>query len=210
MFFPLNTAGGVKGSGDLLVSAPGGSMSVNVATGEVIVPNSTSNGGMYYGLATSTTNVTIPAADPSNPRIDTICATVDDKYEGASLDDWKLQDITGTPTAGATLSNLNGKGTIPNTGGASSILLGYVLVPAGAANIVSGDLLDARSSAQGFRQGIPLVAPAVGVPVMSCNFQSSSDAPSYLSSTVAQMVSILGFDGSAAGIVTLVVLVASP
>lgn len=143
VFFPLNTAGGVKGSGDLLVSAPASGLSVNVAIGEVIIPGSNSDQGLYYGANTSTTNLTISASDPTNPRIDTICATVDDTQYSATVDDWKLQVVAGTPTAGATLSNLDGVAALP----LNSILIAYVLVPAGATSIISANIADERAFA---------------------------------------------------------------
>lgn len=145
VFFGLGTAGGVKNAGDLAVTQNGTpNMSVNVATGEIIIPGAGAAQGLYYGFASSITNLVIGTADPTNPRIDTVCATVDDTAYAAGADDWKLQVIPGTPTAGATLANLNGKGTIPNTGGVSSILIAYVLVPNGTGSIVTADISDQR------------------------------------------------------------------
>ncbi len=141
VFFPLSAAGGVKGPGDLLVTANGTpNMSVNVATGEIIIPGSNADQGSYYGLASTITNLVISASNPTNPRIDTIAATVQDiDYSGAS-DEWVLQVVTGTPTAGATLSNLDGVATLPS----NSLLVAYVLVPAAASSITSGDIADER------------------------------------------------------------------
>lgn len=143
VFFALNTNGGVKGTNDLLVSAPSSGMSVNVDTGEVIIPGSNTLQGVYYGCATSVTNLIIAASNSTNPRIDTICATVYDESYGAVADSWTVQVITGTPTAGATLQNLDGAAAIP----VNSLLIAYVLVPANSTSIVSSDLLDERISA---------------------------------------------------------------
>lgn len=140
VFFPLNTAGGCKGSADLEVTAPSSGMSVNVGTGEVIVPGSNTGQGLYYGWVSSQTNLTISASDPTNPRIDTVCATIYDKFYGASADSWVVQVVAGTPTAGATLSNLDGAASLPS----NSLLIAYVLVPAGATSIVSADIQDER------------------------------------------------------------------
>lgn len=135
--------GGVLQSGDLLVAQNGTpNMSVNVAGGSAWIPQTqAANGGMYFALNDATVNLAISAANATNPRIDTIVATVNDAaYSGAS-NNWVLQVLTGTPTAGATLSNLNGKAAL----GASSIVLAYVLVPANATTIVTADLLDERN-----------------------------------------------------------------
>jgi hypothetical protein len=51
--------------------------------------------------------------------------------------------LTGTPTTGATLSNLSGAPSPPT----SSLALGYVLVPTSAVNIVSADILNVASVA---------------------------------------------------------------
>lgn len=145
VFFGLAAAGGVKGSGDLQVSAPASGMSVNVATGEVIIPGSSSSSqGLYYGRATSTTNLAVSAANPTNPRIDLVCATVNDAAYSGSVNSWTPQVVTGTPTAGATLTNLLGAPALPT----SSLVLAYVLVPANATSIVAGDLSDQRVRAQ--------------------------------------------------------------
>lgn len=133
--------GGIIGVTDLTLTAPASGMSVNVGVGEAIVGGSEggSQGG-YYFYASSTTNLAIATANGTNPRIDTVVATVADAGytipTGGTSGQVTLQVVTGTPTAGATLSNLLGKGSMP----ASSLLLGYVLVPASATNIVSGDI----------------------------------------------------------------------
>ncbi len=141
-------AGGVIGLGDLLVTQNGTpNMSVNVATGEVWIPGTLATGnddapqGQYFGFNDATVNLAIAAANVTNPRIDKVCATVEDAAYAGSNNDWKLQVITGTPTAGATLSNLNGAGATP----ANSLVICYVLVPASTTTIVTADLLDNRA-----------------------------------------------------------------
>lgn len=134
-------SGGLVGPTDCQLTAPGSGMSVNVSTGEMIIGGTEGavQGG-YYGRVSSTTNLTISAASPSNPRIDTVCGTVSDsgytEPAGGSGDKVALQVVTGTPTSGATLTNLNGAATLP----ASSLLLGYVLVPTSATNIITADI----------------------------------------------------------------------
>lgn len=141
-------AGGIFSPADCQLSAPASGLSVNVGAGEAIIPG-TEGGtqGGYYGRVASQTNLAISAANPTNPRIDTVCATVSDsgytEPSGGSGDQWALQVVTGTPTSGATLANLLGAAALPG----SSLLLGYVLVPANATNIVAGDIANAASVA---------------------------------------------------------------
>lgn len=140
--------GGILSASDMQLSAPGSGLSVNISTGEAIV-GGTEGGtqGGYYARNASTTNLTISTANPTNPRIDTVCVTIADagytEPTGVSGNAAVLQVVTGTPTAGATLSNLNGKAALPG----SSLLLGYVLVPAAASNIVSGDISNRATNA---------------------------------------------------------------
>jgi hypothetical protein len=134
-------AGGTLSASDLILSAPGSGLSVNVSTGEAIVGGS--EGGVqggYYARNASVTNLTISTANPTNPRIDTIALTIADsgytEPTGVSGNAAVLQVITGTATSGANLTNLSGKAALS----ASSLLLGYVLVPATATNIITADI----------------------------------------------------------------------
>ena len=138
---PGIVAGGLLSTADLQLSAPVSGMSVNVSAGECIIGGSEGGAqGGYYARGTSQTNLAIAASNPSNPRIDTVCATsADAQYTiptGGTSGQWTLQVVTGTPTSGATLGNLNGAATLP----LSSLLLGYVLVPANATNIITADI----------------------------------------------------------------------
>lgn len=139
-----SVAGGVVNlaASDCIMSAPVSGLSVNNATGEAIVPgSSTTTQSGYYFRISSTTSTSIAAADPSNPRIDGVYLVVQDAAYTGSNNQGLISVVTGTPTAGATLSNLNGKGAAPT----SSLLIGYVLVPAGATNIITADLGDHRA-----------------------------------------------------------------
>lgn len=147
-------AGGLLSTTDMQLSAPGSGMSVNVSTGEAIVPGTEggSQGG-YYVRNVSQTNLVISTANATNPRIDTVCCTIADsgytEPSGVSGDAAVLKVVTGTPTSGATLTNLSGKATLP----ASSLLLGYALVPAGATNIITADLAN-KSAVVGLQAGV--------------------------------------------------------
>lgn len=133
--------GGLIGASDFQIMPPGSGMTVNVSTGEAIVPgNEGGSQGGYYVRGSSTTNLAISTANPTNPRIDTVCLTCGDAQytlpPGGTSDTLTLQVVTGTATSGATLTNLSGVASLPG----SSLLLGYVLVPASATNIVTADI----------------------------------------------------------------------
>lgn len=140
----ISPAGGIVSPGDLTVTQNGTpNMSVNVGTGEVWVPGtSTSSQGLYYAMNKATINVAISASNPTSPRIDTIIAQVQDAEYAGSTSSLGAAVVTGTPTAGATLANLNGRGTVP----ASSYVLAYVLVPANATSITNTDIDNVAST----------------------------------------------------------------
>lgn len=133
--------GGVLSSTDCAVTAASSGLSVNVSVGEMLIPGSeSSNQGAYYCLAPTVTNVPLAAANPTNPRVDLICAIASDgQYgnpAGGTAGQVVLAAITGTPTAGATLANLSGAPSLP----LSSLLLGYVLVGAGVTSLTGTDV----------------------------------------------------------------------
>jgi hypothetical protein len=100
--------------------------------------------------------LTVATSDPANPRIDKVCAWVQDNGDATS--DAYVQVFTGTPTSGATLSNHNGAPANP----ANAILLAYVLVPANATSIVSGDIGDARGYTVSQGGILPVAAASAG------------------------------------------------
>jgi hypothetical protein len=129
-----NTSGTI-GDTSLKVAAQGTpNMTVAVAAGWGAIVSSTSNAGVYQIYNDASTNLTIATADPSNPRIDRIVATVNDAYYSGLLNNVTFTVITGTaaasPTAPATPSN--------------SISLATVAVAAGATSIASGNITDTR------------------------------------------------------------------
>ena len=128
--------GGLVASTDMQVTA-GSGMQVLVATGEAWIPGtSVSTQGGYLGRVTSSTALAISAASESNPRIETIIAQIQDKAVAGGTDSFSVSVVVGTATSGATLVNKLGAGSVP----ASSLVLAYVLVPAKAVSIVSGDI----------------------------------------------------------------------
>lgn len=137
---------GIVGTSDMAVSQHStGNMSVDVAGGAAFILGSqATQQGTYHAYSDSTvTNLTISAADPTNPRIDRVVAEVLDAFYSGGSNQWQHAVVTGTPTPGATLSNLNGVGAAP----ANSITLAYVLVPANASSILTADIGDARAKA---------------------------------------------------------------
>lgn len=140
-------AGGLLSASDCQLSAPASGLSVNLSTGEMLIPgNEGGSQGGNYARVTSQTNLPIATANATNPRIDLVCATVNDaQYTapagGVTSGQWAPHVMTGTPTSGATLANLSGVAALPG----SSLLLGYVLVPANATNIITADILNVAS-----------------------------------------------------------------
>lgn len=137
-------AGGLASASDCQISAAVSGLTVNVSVGEMLIGgNEGGTQGGTYARISSTTNLTIAAASGSKPRIDLVCGTVNDgQYTapsgGVTSGQWAPIVVTGTPTTGATLSNLNGAPALPG----SSLLLGYVLVPTSATSLTSGDILN--------------------------------------------------------------------
>lgn len=113
--------------GSLLVTTGGSGLNVSVAQGGAWVEGDDDDRGMYSVYNDAAVTVTVGAADPTNPRIDQIIARVYDSTYGEGADEWVLEVLAGTATAGATLTNLNGAASIS---GLNAITLAYVLVPA--------------------------------------------------------------------------------
>jgi len=157
--------GGVfPGMGAMGVTAPGG-MFAGVNAGYCCVPNTTSSlqGGYIFGLMTSTT-FQVTAADPVNPRIDIICATVNDLGTSASTS--LVQIITGT--AASTPS--------PPTPPANSIILAQLAVGAAVTSITAANITDERAYvvAPGGILPIRNAAAAPAVPASQFMFDMSS------------------------------------
>jgi hypothetical protein len=127
---------GIVSSSSLLVHAnsPLG-MSVLVDSGWcVIIGNYQANMGVYTVYNDATVTLTIETADPTNPRIDRVVATVQDSYYTGSADDVIFQVLTGTPASSPVAP------AIPT----NSISLATVTVGAGVGQITSGNITDTR------------------------------------------------------------------
>jgi hypothetical protein len=128
---------GIIGSSSLAVTAnsPVG-MSVRVASGwAAIVGTTTSNMGVYTIYNDAIEALTITTADPTNPRIDLICATVRDAYYSGANNDVIFQVIAGTPAGSPSAPALP----------ANSISLATVAVGAAVTQINSGNITDTRT-----------------------------------------------------------------
>lgn len=180
----LGQSGGIVQPSDLAVTQNGTpNMSVNVGPGRIWVPSTytaTVNpgggayypGGLYYAENDASVNLPISASNPTNPRIDQIIAQVQDAAYTGSTNSAQLAVLTGTATAGASLTNLVGLASVP----ASSLVLAYVLVPANATSIVTGDISNAASVAKGANA---LSFPSVATPTRAANtaYQPSTTRP---------------------------------
>jgi hypothetical protein len=127
---------GIIGSSSLAVTAnsPAG-MSVRVALGwAAIVGTTTTNMGVYTIFNDAQDTLTITTADPTNPRIDLVCATVRDAFYSGANNDVIFQVIAGTPAGSPVAPSLP----------ANSISLATVAVGAAVTQINSGNITDTR------------------------------------------------------------------
>lgn len=129
----------------------GANMSVdiaaNVSPGCIVQGDTVTPQGRYVVAPHSAViNEVIAAADPTNPRIDSVVLEVKDTtYDASGLNQAQTRVITGTPTAAATTENPLGVAALPNT----AILLAYVLVGAGVSSITTANCKDMRPKRRG-------------------------------------------------------------
>jgi hypothetical protein len=115
-------------------NSPAG-MSIRVASGWAAVVGTTQpNMGAYVAYNDATVTLTITTANPTNPRIDLICATINDSYYSGVTDNVAFQVLAGTPAGSPVAPSLP----------ANSIALAQVTVAAGATAIGSGSIADSR------------------------------------------------------------------
>lgn len=142
----VTTAGGghgVVGATDLAVSQNGTpNMSVNVAAGRAIVRSGGTSSllaASYAFLNDATVNVSIAAADPTNPRRDLVIAQVRDTNYGEAANDARITVVTGTPAASPSDPALT---SYPNC-----VVLARVAVAAAATTILTANITDLRTRA---------------------------------------------------------------
>lgn len=127
---------GIINSASLLVhqNTPAG-LSVVVDSGwAAIVGTTQANMGTYVTYNDASAVLSLNTADPTNPRVDLVCATVNDAYYTGSLNNVVLQVVAGTP-AGSPVAP-----ALP----ANSITLATVAVGAGATAITNANITDTR------------------------------------------------------------------
>lgn len=140
---------GVVGGGSYTPTFVSG-MTVRVAAGTAyILGQNVPDQGMYRQYVTTTNDLVVTASNPSNPRIDTLILRVmDNAHDSSTFNECRVELVPGTATAGATLANLTGAANLATLGEASKsvLLIGYVLVPAGAVALTSTavNIRDAR------------------------------------------------------------------
>lgn len=110
-------------------------MSVKVASGwAAIVGTTQANMGTYVAYNDASVTLTITTANPTNPRIDLICATINDSYYSGATNNVVFQVIAGTPAASPVAPSLP----------ANSISLATVRVNAAVTQILTANITDTR------------------------------------------------------------------
>lgn len=127
---------GIFTSGSLAVTQSGTpAMSVQVADGwGAIVGNYTTNMGVYQFYNDAATTLTVTTADPTNPRIDKVVATISDSFYTGVTNTVAFQVLAGTPA---------GSPVAPATP-VMSLALATISVPAGATSILNANITDLR------------------------------------------------------------------
>ena len=116
-------------------NSPAG-MSVLVSSGwAAIVGTTQANMGTYVGYNDASVVLSLTTANPTNPRIDRVCLTVNDAYYTGALNNAVLQVVAGTP-AGSPVAP-----ALP----ANSISLATVAVGAGVTSITNANITDTRT-----------------------------------------------------------------
>lgn len=135
----LLSTSGIIAATDMAVTAPGGTMTVSVAAGDVLLKGSRSRQGVYHLINDAPVSKTIAASDPTNPRYDRIVAEVRDAAYSGAINDWRLSVVQGVAAA------VPAEPAIP----ADSIELARVTVGAGVTTISGANILDRRALAVG-------------------------------------------------------------
>lgn len=116
----------------------------NASGGALIRPQSRPDELYDVPMHSDTINLDVPAAHATNPTVHRVILIVEDnEIDASGQSRARVYLASGTPTAGATLNNANGAPTLPN----NALHLGYVLVPANATTVVSGNISSYRQLA---------------------------------------------------------------
>lgn len=140
----VHPAHGVTGPTNLKVTqASTPAMKVQVAAGLALITGTLSaEQGPYSFYNDAAVELTIAAADGSNPRRDLIVAQVRDDDYGGSSNDARLVVVQGTPAASPVDPSLSGT--------ANGLVLARVTVPAGATSITNANITDLRIGVGGW------------------------------------------------------------
>ncbi len=136
---------GIIAAGHLAVTQNGTpNMSVNVAAGLAVIDgdNTPSTQGSYLVKNDATKNLTVTAADPTNPRKDIVIAEVRDSFYAGADDDWRLRVVAGTPAGSPS------EPALPD----NAIKLAVIAVAAAATSITNAVITDSRTLAEAFSQ----------------------------------------------------------
>jgi hypothetical protein len=129
----------LNGFGDLAVTATGTGLQTAIARGGCYIKGDDgTDQGLYHGYNDATVNITLDAADGTNPRIDLIVARVKDTEYGISGDVVVVEKVTGTPAASPV------EPTLPPT----ALKLASILVTNGLVTLTAGNITDKRYSAR--------------------------------------------------------------
>ncbi|MFN3004976.1 hypothetical protein [Mycolicibacterium wolinskyi] len=129
----------------------GANMSVDIAVGDGLLARPSGDYG-FWGWTTATENVAVTAANPTNPRIDTVVAWVDTSVtttgSANSPNALKFQIMAGTP-GGSPVAMPDV--TIQSTLGAAVawIKLATINVAAGSTSVVNANISDVRTGITG-------------------------------------------------------------
>ena len=86
--------------------------------------------GVYHGFNDADLTVTIAAASPTLPRIDIICASIQDSFYSGGSNQFNLGAITGTPASSP----------VPPTAPANSITIANIAVAANATSVTNANI----------------------------------------------------------------------
>jgi hypothetical protein len=174
---------GVVGASDLMVvqRGAGANQSVDVGTGFAWVQLDTgTRNGMGHVTNDAVANVTVTAANGTNPRIDQIILRWNDtSIPTGSGNVPTLEVLTGTATSGATLANRTGAAALPN----DCLRLADLLIPALSTTISNTQIRDRRPWARG---AFARVVRTAG------NLTTTSASMVQLSSTLQQRIECSG------------------
>lgn len=136
---------GIIGTADMAATQNGTpNMTVNVAVGDIVIPYSSYQ---FNGWIDAVKNVTVNAADPSNPRIDRVVAYVDLSVVSSTNSNnpgaLKFKAVPGTP-AGSPVRPIDATVQTSVGSGNPFIDVADLAVSAADTSIVTGDITDKR------------------------------------------------------------------